>query len=214
MTQYKPNYNEAKYNKEFYKNNSDQMESNLPHSEEYLEEYSDSQYNDPIYISNEVNSKDFIIGALVGGIIGAATALFLAPKSGAELRDDVSTQASQLKDKTVDLSSTAMEKTSQLTSQLREKTVDLSSTAKDKTNQLTAQLKDKSTPLVDKVKSIKSKVPNLTDDGTTSSEGEEAIDYMETLTNTVEEVVNEIENNKNTTSTAEAFKEEVANKKN
>lgn len=210
MTQYKPNYNEAKYNKEFYTNNSDQMESNLPHSEEY----SDLQYNDPIYISNEVNSKDFIIGALVGGIIGAATALFLAPKSGAELRDDVSTQASHLKDKTVDLSSTAMEKTTQLTSQLKEKTVDLSSTAKDKTTQLTTQLKDKSGPLVEKVKSIKSKIPNLTDDGTTSSEGEEAIDYMETLTNTVEEVVNEIENNKDTTSTAEAFKEEVANKKN
>ena len=34
------------------------------------------------------------------GIIGATTALFLAPKSGKELRDDLGSQASALKDKT------------------------------------------------------------------------------------------------------------------
>ena len=104
MTQYKPNYNEAKYNREFYTNKSDQTESYLPEQVNY----SGQQQHDPIYKSNdEVNSKDFLIGALVGGIIGAATALFLAPKSGAELRDDVTTQATHLKEKTVDLSSTA-----------------------------------------------------------------------------------------------------------
>lgn len=27
-----------------------------------------------------INSKDFLIGTLIGGIIGATTALFLAPK--------------------------------------------------------------------------------------------------------------------------------------
>ena len=28
-----------------------------------------------------INSKDFLIGTLIGGIIGSTTALFLAPKS-------------------------------------------------------------------------------------------------------------------------------------
>ncbi|MGB3262071.1 YtxH domain-containing protein [Paenisporosarcina sp.] len=187
MTQYKPNYNEAKYNHEFYTNKSNQTEAYLPQSYEYSN--GNGQYRDPIYASDEMNSKDFLIGALVGGIIGAATALFLAPKSGAELRGDVTTQASQL----------------------REKTADLSSTAKEKTSQLSTQLKEKSGPLVDKVKSIKSKTPTLMDDGTVSSEGEEPIDFMETVTNTVEEVTGE---SSNETSTAQALKEAVEEKKN
>jgi len=208
MTQYKPNYNEAKYNREFYTNKSNEEEAYLPQGLEYT---NDQQYRDPIYVSDEVNSKDFLIGALVGGIIGAATALFLAPKSGAELREDVTSQASHLKEKTVDLSSTAREKTAQFSTQLKDKTVDLSSVAKDKTSQLSTQLKEKSGPLVEKVKSIKSKMPTLMDDGTTSSEGEEPIDFMETVNNTVEEVVNEI--NEKSTSTARALQEAVADKK-
>ncbi|WP_342543236.1 YtxH domain-containing protein [Paenisporosarcina sp. FSL H8-0542] len=186
MTQFKPNYNEAKYNHEFYSNKSNQTEAYLPQAYEY----SNGQHRDPIYSksSDDMNSKDFLIGALVGGIIGAATALFLAPKSGAELRGDVTTQASYLK----------------------EKTVDLSSTAKVKTSQLSTQLKEKSGPLVDKVKSIKSKTPTLMDDGTVSSEGEEPIDFMETVTNTASEVVGE---SSNETSTAQALKEAVEVKK-
>ena len=186
MTYQKPNYNDAKYNHEFYSNSSNQTEAYLPQAYEYSNGYQ----RDPIYDRDEMNSKDFLIGALVGGIIGAAAALFLAPKSGAELRGDVSTQATQLK----------------------EKTVDLSSTAREKTSQLSTQLKEKSGPLVDKVKSIKSKTPTLMDDGTASSEGEEPIDFMETVTNTIEEVVNE--NADTTTSTAEALKEAVTEQKN
>ena len=187
MTKYKPNYNDAKYNQEFYSNKSDQTEAYLPQAYEY----SNGQFRDPIYVSSddEVNSKDFLIGALVGGIIGAAAALFMAPKSGAELRSNVSTQAIQLK----------------------EKTVDLSSTAREKTSQLSTQLKEKSGPIVDKVKSIKSKAPTLMDDGTASSEGEEPIDFMETVTHTVEELAKE--SSDNLTSTADALKEAVSNQK-
>ncbi len=46
-----------------------------------------------------INAKDFLIGSLIGGIVGAATALFLAPKSGKELRDDLNTHAGTLKEK-------------------------------------------------------------------------------------------------------------------
>lgn len=41
-------------------------------------------------------SKGFIIGALVGGVAGAITALLLAPKSGAELRKDIKTTSTDL----------------------------------------------------------------------------------------------------------------------
>lgn len=111
--------------------------------------------NRTIYGEDEsVNFKDFVIGALVGGIIGAAAGLLLAPKAGRELRGDVATQAVNLKDKSVEFSSTA----------------------KEKTTQLSQQLKEQSTQLVDKVKSKSSKTPTVFDDGTVSSEGEEPLD--------------------------------------
>lgn len=172
----KPNYNESKYNNEYYANQASygrQMEPMYPPSPYYNESRDD----------NEVNGKDFIIGALVGGIIGAVTALLLAPKSGTELRGNISTQAVQLKDKTKDLSSTA----------------------KEKTNQLSKQLQEQSGQIVDKVKSIKAKPVSPLDDGTVSSEGEEPIEYMETISHTTEEVAVEEE----TTSVSEALKDAV-----
>jgi gas vesicle protein len=36
-----------------------------------------------------MNAKDFLIGTLIGGLVGAATALLLSPKSGPELRGDI-----------------------------------------------------------------------------------------------------------------------------
>ncbi len=42
-------------------------------------------------MSNHRNGgKDFLLGAVVGGILGAVSALLLAPKSGRELRSDLS----------------------------------------------------------------------------------------------------------------------------
>lgn len=58
---------------------------------------------------SNINAKDFIIGSLVGGIVGAATALFLAPKSGKELRNDLNDQAIVLKDKSTEIASKAKE---------------------------------------------------------------------------------------------------------
>ncbi|WP_332649421.1 YtxH domain-containing protein [Lysinibacillus sp. 54212] len=110
--------------------------------------------NDSIYGEETVKMKDFVIGAFVGGIIGAAAGLLLAPKAGKELRGEVAVQAVNIKDKSVELSSTA----------------------KEKTVQLSHQIKEQSTQLVDKVKSKTSKAPTLFDDGTVSSEGEEPLE--------------------------------------
>jgi gas vesicle protein len=38
---------------------------------------------------NKMNGKDFLLGAVVGGLIGAMAALLLAPKTGKELRGDI-----------------------------------------------------------------------------------------------------------------------------
>jgi len=140
MTTQKPNFNEVK---------EQQLESSLPqlyHPQE------------SIYEEERVNMKDFVIGALVGGIVGAAAGLLLAPKSGKDLRSDVAVQAVNLKDKSADFSTTA----------------------KDKTVQLSKQIQEQSTQLVEKVKTLKTaKAPTVFDDGTVSFEGEEPLeDYV------------------------------------
>jgi len=53
-------------------------------------------------MANNDYTKGFVIGALVGGIAGAVTALLLAPKSGAELRKDISNTTSEWYGKTAD----------------------------------------------------------------------------------------------------------------
>ncbi|MFC9541888.1 YtxH domain-containing protein [Lysinibacillus sp. NPDC056959] len=137
MTTQKPNFNEVK---------EQQLESSLPqlyHPQE------------SIYEEERVNMKDFVIGALVGGIVGAAAGLLLAPKSGKDLLSDVAVQAVNLKDKSADFSTTA----------------------KDKTVQLSKQIQEQSTQLVEKVKTLKSaKAPTVFDDGTVSFEGEEPLE--------------------------------------
>ena len=71
---------------------------------------------------SSVNMKDFVIGALVGGIIGAAAGLLLAPKAGSELRGDVAHQAVNIKDKSVELSQQLKDQSTQLVDKVKSKT--------------------------------------------------------------------------------------------
>lgn len=158
MTNYtnKPNYGDSRKNTEYYDNEA----SYATQGETYYSPQNYSSQHD-IY-REEAAGKDFLLGALVGGIIGAATALLLAPKTGTELRGTLSEQATTLKDKSADLSQSA----------------------KDKTNQLTKKVSDQSNQILSKVK--KNQSPPM-DDGTVSAEGEEEVDVFETVSNTVED---------------------------
>ncbi len=89
------------------------------------------------------NGKDFIIGSLIGGLVGAATALFLAPRSGKEMRDNLGQQASMVK-----------KRTGKMTNSAFEKGTDFAAVAKDKTSSLSQVVTDQSTQIMDKVRSI------------------------------------------------------------
>ncbi|MFP7299472.1 YtxH domain-containing protein [Neobacillus niacini] len=52
---------------------------------------------------SEDSSSSFLLGALIGGLVGAAAAIFLAPKTGKDLRSTLNNQAETLKEKTVQL---------------------------------------------------------------------------------------------------------------
>lgn len=103
-----------------------------------------SQYEQTQSKSDDsINTKDFIIGALIGGMVGAAAALFLAPKSGKELRSNLNEQAVVLKEKTGQLRETA-----------RSRGIQLAETAKEKSSGLAQSVSRQSIELVNKVKNI------------------------------------------------------------
>ncbi|RTE10048.1 YtxH domain-containing protein [Paenibacillus whitsoniae] len=51
-------------------------------------------------MSTEKKGKELLIGAVVGGVLGAAAALLFAPKSGRELRSDIAEGAQSVSQKT------------------------------------------------------------------------------------------------------------------
>ena len=108
-----------------------------------------------------MSSSNFVVGAIVGGLVGAATALFLAPKSGKELRVDLSEQSSALMEKGTAFKQTATEKGSAW-----------KQTAQEKGTEWISVAKEKSAPLTDAVKTKLSKKNNedMTSEETSSPE--------------------------------------------
>jgi gas vesicle protein len=91
---------------------------------------------------NGINSKEFLIGTLIGGMIGAVTALLLAPKSGKELRNDLNEKASRWKEQTNHLTNKAFEKSSVVAEAAKEKTISLSHVVSKQSSQLLNKVKD------------------------------------------------------------------------
>jgi gas vesicle protein len=100
-----------------------------------------------------INAKDFLIGTLIGGIVGSLTALLLAPKSGKELRGDINNQAHLLKEKSGQLRDTAVGKGNEI-----------ASTVKDKTSSISKTMSKQSTELVSKVRNLKNSVRGIQDE--------------------------------------------------
>jgi len=98
-----------------------------------------------VYTENS-GSKDFLLGAIVGGVVGAAAALFLAPKPGKELLNDMNGHANSLKGKGIELSGT-----------LKEKGSEYIAIAKEKTDQFTTAVSKQSSSVVDKMKGSNTK---------------------------------------------------------
>ena len=107
------------------------------------------------YTEKETSSKEFILGAVIGGAIGAATALFLAPKSGTELRQDLNTQAGLLKERSYEWKDQAVTKGNELATTAKEKSAELSTLAKEKSAELSQTVQTQSNAVVEKVKSFK-----------------------------------------------------------
>jgi gas vesicle protein len=87
-------------------------------------------------MAKKSNGSDFVLGAMIGGLVGAATALFLAPKAGKELRENLNEQASVVKGKTSQYRTIAIEKGSEFADLAREKTISLSQAVSEQSSHL------------------------------------------------------------------------------
>lgn len=81
--------------------------------------------------------KSFLWGTLAGAVTGAISALLLAPKSGRELRSDISETAQQAIDKTVDLSRQA----GSAVQSIAQKTTSIASGAKQAAGRLVTDIR-------------------------------------------------------------------------
>src|SRR5690554_2011859 len=92
---------------------------------------------------NNMNGKDFLLGAVVGGVIGAITALLLAPKPGEELRADIK-----------DTVQTVSNKTQEIAGQVSERSQSIAKNVSERGQVLAKNVGSHTTELVDKAKEL------------------------------------------------------------
>lgn len=98
--------------------------------------------------NNNNSAANFLVGVIVGSVVGAATALLLAPKSGRELRSDINQQVGTLKEKSGEWKDTVVEKSSEISAVAKEKSEQIRQVAAEKAE----IVKEKATQLRNVVK--------------------------------------------------------------
>ncbi len=88
------------------------------------------------------SGKSFLLGAVVGGVVGAITALLLAPKSGKEMRSDLNEQAATLKERSLELKDTAVERGSEWIAVAKEKSSEFAKAVNEQSQQVANKVKD------------------------------------------------------------------------
>lgn len=85
--------------------------------------------------SGITNTKNILIGLLIGGLVGAATMLLFAPQSGKKTREQIQQKSIQLRDQTTAGIKNAVahvrSETSRITADVMEKAADLKQLGQD-----------------------------------------------------------------------------------
>lgn len=82
---------------------------------------------------SSLGSKEFFVGAFIGGLVGAAAALLFAPKAGKDLRETLNQQANMVKEKTGNVRENVVKKSSNIVSMTKEKSAFLTQAVTDQT---------------------------------------------------------------------------------
>ncbi|CAM4323776.1 YtxH domain-containing protein [Paenibacillus alkaliterrae] len=81
-------------------------------------------------MSQQQTSNGLLLGAIVGGAIGAISALLLAPKSGAKFREDLANTCQAISQKTKDIASNVGQSTKDFASTIKEEATEMVDHAK------------------------------------------------------------------------------------
>jgi len=79
----------------------------------------------------ENTGSGLLLGTIIGGAVGAVTALLLAPKSGDRMRQDISDKFQAICQKTKDIASTVGDSAKELASSVKEEAAGLAEHAKE-----------------------------------------------------------------------------------
>ena len=109
-------------------------------------------------MSRENSSNGVLLGAIVGGAIGAISALLFAPKSGANLREDLSNKFRTISEKTKDIATAVGQNTKEFASTVGQNTKDLASSIKEEAGDLADHAKKSNQHIVDSFSSAKEDV--------------------------------------------------------
>ncbi|MDF2962718.1 MAG: hypothetical protein K0S39_4453 [Paenibacillus sp.] len=90
----------------------------------------------------EKKGKDLLVGAVVGTLLGAVTALLFAPKSGRELRADISEGVHSVSEKTQQAAGTVADKSKQIAGTISDKTQQAVQTIGRQTSDWTERVKE------------------------------------------------------------------------
>lgn len=121
------------------------------------------------------DSKDFIIGVVVGSVIGAAAALLLAPQSGEATRTQIAEKAGEARDKTVELAQQARDKTAEVAGQARAKATEVTEQARakatDALHQAQGKVEEVSAQVRDRAAALGQQTQEVVDRGKQTVEG-------------------------------------------
>jgi gas vesicle protein len=102
------------------------------------------------YREEKTGTKSFILGAFIGGVVGAACALLFSPKSGPALRDSLKNQTAALKEKAAPLQG----KVTDLAQSTKEKTKTLTETIAKQSSEAMSKLRKKNQAEQDEAQTV------------------------------------------------------------
>ncbi|MEX2461381.1 MAG: YtxH domain-containing protein [Paenibacillaceae bacterium] len=100
-----------------------------------------------------MKTKEFVIGTLLGTVVGAVAAILLTPKTGSEVRAKLSFQVENLSEKTQKLAHDVTDKTQRIANEVSDITLEIAKTMSAHTNQFAEKANGLASTVVNGVKS-------------------------------------------------------------